>query len=600
MDNDRENFLRDTPLPRGHQDICQRVGKFCEKNSKNRVVLVTGGGTLIPLEKNTVRFIDNFSTGTRAAACVEYFLHRGYAVIHLARGGCVQPFARHFCRGDGKKTLSCSQLEFLAKAFGNGISDVAGRKEGGSGTSQEVVNAVEALQKFKLYMAKGMLLTVQFETLGDYIHLLRELCMRLKIFGKRAIIFLAAAVSDFYIPESQMAEHKIQSAQGGLKLNLEPVPKFLGEIKAKWATTAFVTSFKLETDVSILTSKAHASIDKYGVDLVVANVLQTRYEEVVLHDSLKRKILVKREGSAEIEGKLVDAVLSLHKIYCGGSDPLDGTTRIEGHGLKRKLTSSGQLITEVKHNDKKIKAKTAINISNSSEWTAFLMQLFSSERLSDMKDVYCFSYPAAGGDESVFPKLASWCDSLEKKIHILDSKPGLSGYMGFEWSAKELAKLGIARESLVRVPFLDTQNDGIVHTRNESYSVVEHFDAYFNVSHQDRQKNFAICATAYHLPRCYLSIIDAQRKKFHINLSSSMHIYSVVGNSLPWYTKAIHHSQNAMVPTQMEIVPLEMDRIKRYTEKGDLCKLDFALNYLKHMELDLQRRALKKATSGTK
>ena len=102
MESHREKFLRDTPLPRRHQEICERVAKFCQKNCKKKVVLVTGGGTLIPLEKNTVRFIDNFSTGTRAAACVEYFLHSGYAVIHLVRGGCVQP-ARHFCHGDGKR-----------------------------------------------------------------------------------------------------------------------------------------------------------------------------------------------------------------------------------------------------------------------------------------------------------------------------------------------------------------------------------------------------------------------------------------------------------------------------------------------------------------
>ena len=582
MESHREKFLRDTPLPRRHQEICERVAKFCQKNCKKKVVLVTGGGTLIPLEKNTVRFIDNFSTGTRAAACVEYFLHSGYAVIHLARGGCVQPFARHFCHGDGKKTLSCSQLEFLSKAFCKDIFSVASNGKSSSDMSQEALKAVEALQKFQLYMANDMLLTVQFETLGDYIHLLRELCMRLNVFGKHAVIFLAAAVSDFFIPESKMAEHKIQSAQGGINLYLEPVPKFLGEIKAKWATNAFVTSFKLETDVSILTSKAHASIDKYGVDLVVANALQTRYEEVVLHDSSKRQILVKKEESNEIEEKLVDAVLSLHQIYSDGSDfPAD----TKGNGLKRKLTSSGRVVADEDKVIKKIKAKNIINDGESSKWTSFLMQLFSGEKLNDVKDVYCFSYPAAGGDESVFPKLASWCDSPRKKIHILDSKPGLSGYMGFEWSANELSKFGIKRENLVRVPFLDISNDKIVHTRNESYSVIEHFDTYFNVCHQGQQKKFVICATAYHLPRCYLSIIDAQSKKFPNNISS-MHIYPVAGISLPWYTKAIHHSQNSRIPTQMEIVPLELDRIKRYTEKGDLCKLDFALNYLKLMELD--------------
>ena len=75
-------------------------------------------------------------------------------------------------------------------------------------------------------MANDMLLTVQFETLGDYIHLLRELCMRLNVFGKRAVIFLAAAVSDFFIPESKMAEHKIQSAQGGINLYLNLCQNF--------------------------------------------------------------------------------------------------------------------------------------------------------------------------------------------------------------------------------------------------------------------------------------------------------------------------------------------------------------------------------------
>ena len=35
------------------------------------IVLVTSGGTTVPLEKNTVRFIDNFSTGQRGAASVE-------------------------------------------------------------------------------------------------------------------------------------------------------------------------------------------------------------------------------------------------------------------------------------------------------------------------------------------------------------------------------------------------------------------------------------------------------------------------------------------------------------------------------------------------
>eukprot|EP01035_Chromulina_nebulosa_P017763 gene17763-23363_t len=38
-------------------------------------------------------------------------------------------------------------------------------------------------------------------------------------------MYLAAAVSDFYIPDNQMAIHKIQSSEGALSLTLQPVPK---------------------------------------------------------------------------------------------------------------------------------------------------------------------------------------------------------------------------------------------------------------------------------------------------------------------------------------------------------------------------------------
>jgi phosphopantothenate---cysteine ligase (ATP) len=43
--------------------------------AQRRVVLVTSGGTTVPLERQTVRFIDNFSAGTRGAVgCVALFL----------------------------------------------------------------------------------------------------------------------------------------------------------------------------------------------------------------------------------------------------------------------------------------------------------------------------------------------------------------------------------------------------------------------------------------------------------------------------------------------------------------------------------------------
>ena len=54
------------------------------------------GGTTIPFEKNTVRFIDNFSAGTRGSASAEHFLRLDYAVIFLYRSKTLKPFERHF------------------------------------------------------------------------------------------------------------------------------------------------------------------------------------------------------------------------------------------------------------------------------------------------------------------------------------------------------------------------------------------------------------------------------------------------------------------------------------------------------------------------
>jgi phosphopantothenoylcysteine synthetase/decarboxylase len=45
------------------------------------------------LEKNTVRSVENFSTGTRGSRSTEYFLKRGHPVIFLHRSISVKPFA---------------------------------------------------------------------------------------------------------------------------------------------------------------------------------------------------------------------------------------------------------------------------------------------------------------------------------------------------------------------------------------------------------------------------------------------------------------------------------------------------------------------------
>lgn len=97
--------------------------------------------------------------------------------------------------------------------------------------------------------------------------------------GAGALFFMAAAVSDFYIPWPELPEHKIQSAGGALRLEMANVPKCLGLLRHEWAPRAMHISFKLETDSAILLKKAQGAIEKYGMHGVVANMLDTRKDE---------------------------------------------------------------------------------------------------------------------------------------------------------------------------------------------------------------------------------------------------------------------------------------------------------------------------------
>ena len=94
------------------------------------------------------------------------------------------------------------------------------------------------------------------------------------ILGPLALLYLAAAVSDFYIPASQMPCHKIQSSGGPLSLSLQLVPKMLAPLVKIWAPNAFIVSFKLETNEMLLETKSKESLQKYHhhVRIVYSNM----------------------------------------------------------------------------------------------------------------------------------------------------------------------------------------------------------------------------------------------------------------------------------------------------------------------------------------
>jgi len=166
---------------------------------------------------------------------------------------------------------------------------------------------------------EGLLLTLSFLTVVDYLFYLREACQSIAKLGNSAIAYLAAAVSDFYIPSSQVAKHKIQSRDGPLTISMQQVPKMLTKVVDHWCPEAFIISFKLETNEDLIGSKAKRALDLYHHQLVISNLLQTRKDVVnfVTPSETEAVKLSQEDKSAglEIEVQMIRKVLELHKTF---------------------------------------------------------------------------------------------------------------------------------------------------------------------------------------------------------------------------------------------------------------------------------------------
>jgi phosphopantothenate-cysteine ligase len=369
-------------------DLQLELGRFIvSQNNARPICLVTSGGTAADLEKRCVRSLDNFSTGLRGAISVEEFLKRGYAVIHLWRIGSAAPYARVLSQYLGLQQSNHGlNVECLSRLFvlagedteADMVQTVLEQEKDPWMTTNGYQNSVanqymknediilhrgvlhnaslkKALTERARVLSEGRLLTVPFRTVDEYLAKLQICAEKLSVTKSLGAVFLAAAVSDFYIPRSERAEHKIQSRtnENGLILNLRPVPKVMGLLRKSWAPDAFVVSFKLETDEEILRHKAENAVEKYGCHLVIGNLLQSRHKKVsVLHPEIQDEKVPRsakaweftefeRSSGADadsLESSLVDFVVQSHFEFISWhfNPPLSGIGSMqEAHQLLR-------------------------------------------------------------------------------------------------------------------------------------------------------------------------------------------------------------------------------------------------------------------------
>lgn len=367
------DYFSTNPPPKTLELHSQLAKDFIEYHSPrgHRVVLITSGGTTVPLERQTVRFIDNFSAGTRGATSAEYFLQAGYAVIFLHRQFSLQPYSRHYSHDTE------SFLDFLSESPDGRVVAKPEHQE----------EMMSVLRKYNAAKSKNLLLSLPFTTITDYLFVLRSISQLMRPLGPRGLLYLAAAVSDFFVPPDRMVEHKIQSTDAvsaaksqqsrlgivdklvsdtdsaldattdspqlsegeeeevfdnfdssprvprskRLIVDLDPVPKFLKNLVDGWAPEGMIVSFKLETDPTILVHKAEYSLERYQHHLVIGNLLSTRKWEVVFVSKEDKEL----ENSRIREQWIRVAPHGRTKSVVGAADGLKAVARKddEGHDM---------------------------------------------------------------------------------------------------------------------------------------------------------------------------------------------------------------------------------------------------------------------------
>lgn len=216
----------------------------------------------MPLEHNLVRFLDNFSAGTRGAASAEHFLRTGeYAVIFMHRQYSLQPFTRHYSHSTNPflEVLDIVNDDVNEPPEGELFPLLPPAPPHSSGVivppGPLLAPILHVLRSYKKVKSLNLLHTITFVSVTEYLFLLRGVAVIMgggsstssdpPPLGRRGMYYLAAAVSDFFVPQQRMSEHKIQSGKGSLSIEMDQVPKILKPLVEQWSNEGFCISFKV-------------------------------------------------------------------------------------------------------------------------------------------------------------------------------------------------------------------------------------------------------------------------------------------------------------------------------------------------------------------
>ena len=217
----------------------------------------------------------------------------------------------------------------------------------------------------------------------------------------------------------------------------------------------------------------------------------------------------------------------------------------------------------------------ALAVQESIDWTSYLVRITHDAVPPDVVDIYCL---AAGGTESYpgsFEAMRrAWAAKEDVHIYLLDLKAGVSGYQGFEFLRDMLVMdYGIPSDVVRRVPHEDVE---MANTLTEAQALIRLLEE----DPRMQGRPLALCAPAFHLPRSFLSMVSSMGADW---ADRGLQIYCIPGVPMPWH-QIVTHSQGELVGQRKDMIPAELLRVVKYTQKGDLVPISQALAYLDHRD----------------
>ncbi|MEK6898382.1 MAG: hypothetical protein AABX28_03435 [Nanoarchaeota archaeon] len=185
----------------------------------------------------------------------------------------------------------------------------------------------------------------------------------------------------------------------------------------------------------------------------------------------------------------------------------------------------------------------------------------NEERLRGVDGIYLFG-ETSDNEEASFISARKLLDKGLTKCVLIDDMPEQNGFPGFSpWSERLLNDYGISPQALE----IDTSKG--YHTLAEAESLVRYFS-------KENLNSSYIVASQFHLLRAFMTSSSVV-----IRENPELNFFACPGAEQDW-NEVVMHSQGTTFGRRIDLIRGEVERIQKYTIKGDIESTKRILDYM--------------------